>query len=137
MMATLDTSILVDVLRRRSRFHQQAIQKLDELHVRGERLATTRFTVAELYVGLELSDNPSRDEAAVETLLGDLEILDFQGLSARVFARIRAEHRLAGRIAGDMDTLIAATSLAGGHALLVTRKASDFLGVPDLVVESY
>jgi tRNA(fMet)-specific endonuclease VapC len=136
-MATLDTSILVDVLRRRSRFHQQAMHKLDDLHVRGERLATTRFTVAELYVGLELSDNPSRDQAAVETLLGDLEILEFREVAARVFARIRAEHRRAGRVAGDMDTLIAATSLAGGDALLVTRNPFDFAGIADLVVESY
>jgi len=37
----------------------------------------------------------------------------------------------------DMDTLIAATSLAGGHPLLVTRNPSHFEGVADLAVESY
>ena len=137
-MATLDTSFLVDLLRRRSRFHQRALDKLDELHARGESLATTRFTVAELLVGIELSNDPPRDHADVETLLADLDILDFDGLSARVFARLRAEHRRSGRIiVGDMDTLIAATSLAGGHALLVTRNPSDFAGIADLAVESY
>ena len=35
-----------------------------------------------------------------------------------------------------MDTLIAATSLAGGHAC-VTRNPSHFSGIPDLTVESY
>ena len=65
MMASLDTSILVDVLRRRSRFHQHALEKLDELKARGEILATTRFTVAELYVGIELSDNPERDQSVM------------------------------------------------------------------------
>jgi tRNA(fMet)-specific endonuclease VapC len=136
-MATLDTSFLVDLLRRRSRFHQRALDKLDDLHARGESLATTRFTVAELFVGIELSNDPPRDQADVETLLADLDILDFDGLSARVFARLRAEHRRLGRIVGDMDTLIAATSLAGGHALLVTRNPSDFAGIADLAVESY
>ena len=43
-MASLDTSILVDVLRRRSRFHLRALEKLDALAARGETLATTRFT---------------------------------------------------------------------------------------------
>jgi predicted nucleic acid-binding protein len=136
-MAALDTSILVDVLRRRSRFHERAIAKLDELQARGEILATTRFTVAELYVGIELSDNPQRDQAEVETLLADLEILEFSGHSPRLFAQIRAAHRRAGRMAGDVDTLIAATSLAAGHALLVTRNPSEFSGIPDLTVETY
>ena len=150
-MASLDTSILVDVLRRRSRFHQRALAKLDELAARGETLATTRFTAAELYVGIELSQNASKDRADVDALLADLEILDFQGLSAHLFAQIRAAHRRQGHTAGDiraahrrqghtagdMDTLIAATSLAAGQVLLVTRNPSDFADIPTLVVESY
>jgi predicted nucleic acid-binding protein len=136
-MASLDTSILVDVLRRRSRFHQRALDKLDDLAARGEILATTQFTVAELYVGIELSDNAESDQANIDALLADLEILDFAGLSPRLFAQIRAAHRRQGRIAGDIDTLIAATSLAAGHVLLVTRNPSDFSGIPDLAVESY
>jgi predicted nucleic acid-binding protein len=136
-MASLDTSILVDVLRRRSPFHRRALEKLDELAGRGETLATTCFTVAELYVGIELSDDAARDQTNVDALLAELEILDFRGLSPQVFAQIRAAQRRKGRIAGDMDTLIAATGLAGGHTLLVTRNPSDFSGIPDLTVESY
>jgi predicted nucleic acid-binding protein len=37
-MASLDSSILVDVLRRRSRFHQRALEKLGELQAQGEIL---------------------------------------------------------------------------------------------------
>lgn len=136
-MASLDTSILVDVLRRQSRYHQRALAKLDELAARGETLATTCFTVAELYVGIELSDRAEKDLADVEALLAGLEIIEFRGCSPRLFAQIRAAHRRAGRVAGDMDTLIAATSLAGAHCLLVTRNPSDFSGIPELVVESY
>jgi predicted nucleic acid-binding protein len=137
MMASLDTSIIVDILRRHSRFHQRALDKLYELQSRGEILATTRFTVAELYVGIELSDNAQRDQAEVDLLLAGLEVLDFRGFSARLFARIRAEQRRIGRVADDMDTLIAATSLANHHALLVTRNPAHFSGIPDLTVESY
>jgi predicted nucleic acid-binding protein len=136
-MASLDTSLLIDVLRRRSRFHQRALAKLDELQARREALATTRFTVAELYVGIELSDHAERDQLGVDSLLGELEILDFRDHSPKLFAQIRAHQRRQGRIAADMDTLIAATSLASGHALLVTRNPSDFSGIPDLIVEGY
>ena len=39
------------------------LEKLDELEARGEILATTCFTVAELYVGVELSrQRPERPE---------------------------------------------------------------------------
>ena len=100
-------------------------------------LPPTCFTVAELYVGIELSDRAEKDLADVEALLAGLEIIEFRGCSPRLFAQIRAAHRRAGRVAGDMDTLIAATSLAGAHCLLVTRNPSDFSGIPELVVESY
>ena len=136
-VASLDTSILVDILRPRSRFHERAAAKLDALAARGEILATTRFTVAELYVGVELSDHPDRDRADVDSLLAGLEVLDFRGSAPLLFAQIRAAQRRQGRIVGDIDTLIAATSLARGHSLLVTRNPADFSGVPDLLVETY
>jgi tRNA(fMet)-specific endonuclease VapC len=136
-MASLDTSILVDILRRRSRFHQRALNKMDELQSRGEILATTRFTVAELYVGINLSDNPLRDQMDIEALLANLEIFDFQGFSPQMFAQIRAEHQRQGCIKGDIDTLIAATTLAAGESILITRNTSDFSGIPDLIVEGY
>ena len=83
-MASLDTTILVDLLRRRSVFHARALAKMDQLAARAEPLATTRFTVAELQVGIELSDNPERDQADVDALLADFEILDFQGACGEV-----------------------------------------------------
>lgn len=136
-MASLDTTVLVDVLRRRSRFHQRAREKIDELMLRGEVLATTRFTLAELWVGIELSDNPQKDQADMEAVLANLGTLEFGNLSARLFGQFRAEQRRLGRITGDIDTLIAATSLAAGHRLLVTRNPDHFAGIPGLAVESY
>ena len=89
MMASLDTSILVDVLRRRSRFHRQALEKLTELAARGEVLATTRFTVAELYVGIELSDDAERDRTNVDALLAELEIIEFREITSRLLRRLK------------------------------------------------
>ncbi len=136
-MASLDTTILVDLLRRRSVFHARALAKMDQLAARAEPLATTRFTVAELQVGIELSDNPERDQADVDSLLADFEILDFQGAAARFYAQIRAEQRRQGRAVGDLDTLIAATALASGEHTLVTRNAAHFADIAGLTVEDY
>lgn len=136
-MASLDTCVLIDLLRRRSRFHRPALAKLDKLLARGESLATTRFTVAELYVGIERSDCRERDQASVDSLLAELEILEFLGDAPRLFARIRAEHQRAGCITGDMDALIAATNLAAGHTLMITRNPAHFANIPGLTVENY
>ncbi len=40
------------------------------------------------------------------------------------------------RPAGDMDVLIAATSMAAGHSL-VTRNPAHFDAIPEIVVEGY
>jgi len=136
-MATLDTTILVDLLRHRSKHHRSAVAKLADLASQGESLSTTRFNVAELEVGIELSDNPPRDRHDVELLLAEVGILEFEALAARTFAKITVEKRRTGTPIGDMDALIAATSLAAGDALLVTRNPSHFANIPGLQVEDY
>jgi predicted nucleic acid-binding protein len=136
-MATLDTTILVDLLRRRSKHHQTAVAKLADLASRGDSLLTTRFNVAELEVGIELSDDPPRDRRNVDLLLAEIGILEFEALAAGIFAKITVEKRREGTSIGDMDALIAATSLAAGQALLVTRNPSHFANIPGLDVEDY
>ena len=63
-------------------------------------------------------------------------VLDFDDSAARLFAGIAAELRRKGRPAGDMDVLIAATAMAGGHSL-VTRNTAHFADIPHLTVETY
>jgi predicted nucleic acid-binding protein len=58
-------------------------------------------------------------------------------LAAKSFGRTVAHLRHIGRPTGDLDMLIAATSLAGGHALLITRNPSHFASIPGLTVERY
>lgn len=135
-MACLDTTVLVDLARRGGQRRRRALGKVRELVDRGETLVTTRFNIAELYVGVERSDDAQREERAVQAVLGVLGVLDFDQTSARLFARITAHLQTIGKPAGDMDVLIAATSMAAGHCL-VTRNASHFNDVPQLAVEMY
>jgi len=135
-VACLDTTILVDLIRHRSKLRPRALQKLQQLLNRGELLVTTRLNVAELYVGVERSDEPEREEQAVQEALQGLGILDFEQRAARLFGRISAHLQEIGRPAGDMDVLIAATSMAGGHCL-ITRNPAHFQDIPELTLESY
>jgi tRNA(fMet)-specific endonuclease VapC len=135
-MACLDTTILIDLVGRKSPRREQAIKKIEELAGAGQGLATTRFSVAELYVGVAQSRRPEEDEAALRTLLKEFEILEFNDAAARVFGSITAFLQRIGQPAGDMDVLIAATALVHGHAL-ITRNRRHFRQIPGLTVEEY
>lgn len=135
-MACLDTTVLVDLGRPRAKASARAFRKVEELAGRGETLATTRFNVAELYVGVARAGNANAERRAVQALLEDLEILEFGDPAARLFGQITAHLQAIGRPAGDMDVLIAATAMAAGHCL-VTRNVPHFANIPALAAESY
>ena len=115
---------------------QRARVKLAELAARPEPVATTRFNVAELLVGVARSRNPAAEETVVGGLLMGLEILEFDEQASRLFGKITAHLQTLGKPAGDMDVLIAATALAEGHSL-VTRNAILFKNIPELRIEEY
>jgi len=137
-MACLDTTVLVDLLRSNPDWKHRALDKIVKLSARGETIVTTRFNLAELYLGVELSNDAKRNYREVKNIFNYIDlILEFTDSSAQSFGRIAAHLRRIGRPVGDFDMLIAATSLAAGHTLLVTRNPSHFSGIPDLTVESY
>ncbi|PYN94370.1 MAG: VapC toxin family PIN domain ribonuclease [Candidatus Rokuibacteriota bacterium] len=136
-MACLDTSFLLDAGGRGGRqLKARARDKLVSLVEGGEVLTTTRFNVAELWVGVERTRDRPRERVAVETMLAPLTVLDFDESSARVFGRITAHLYAHGSPRGDMDILIASVVLVHGDRL-VTRNARHFAGIPELVVETY
>ncbi|NLT75859.1 MAG: type II toxin-antitoxin system VapC family toxin [Planctomycetes bacterium] len=135
-MACLDTTILIDLLSRRSARKRQAVRKIEELAEKGQALTTTRFNVAELYVGLARSTRPKDDEQAIGALLREFEVLEFNDAAARVFGSITGFLQQIGKPAGDMDVLIASTAMVHGHSL-ITRNARHFRHIPHLIVEDY
>ena len=136
-MACLDTTLLVDLLRSNMERKRQAFEKIEALVRNGEAIVTTRVNLAELYAGIELSDDPERDYERLRATLSYVDaILDFDDMAAQCFGQSTAHLRRIGRPAGDMDVLIAATALANGHCL-VTRDVSHFAAIPGLTVEDY
>jgi hypothetical protein len=57
-MACLDTTLLVDLLRSNPRQKSRALDKTGELAGCDEVIDTTRSNLAELYVGIELAEDP-------------------------------------------------------------------------------
>jgi tRNA(fMet)-specific endonuclease VapC len=136
-MACLDTSFLLDAAGRGGRqLKARAREKLASLVEAGEILTTTRFNVAELWVGVERTRDRPGELLTVETMLEPLTVLDFDESSARVFGRITAYLYAHGSPRGDMDILIASVILVHGERL-VTRNTRHFAGIPELVVETY
>ena len=135
-MACLDTSILIDMVGKSSPLKQRAFAKVESLVRQGQVLVTTRFNIAELYVGIARSNDPRREEKAIHVLLHDFEILEFTDAAARVFGSTTGLLQKIGKPSGDMDVLIAATAMVHGHAL-VTRNPKHFRHIPDLIIEDY
>lgn len=99
-------------------------------------LVTTRFNVAELYVGAERSGNRQAEYARISELLQDFTVLDFTDDAARVFGQIQAHLMRLGTVIGRMDVLIAATALVGGHCI-ITSNSRHFERIPALRVIVY
>jgi predicted nucleic acid-binding protein len=102
-------------------------------------VAISVITASELLAGVHRAVPESRRirrSASVEAMLAALPILDITLEVARIHAELVAALRQQGQTLGANDALIAATALAGGHALLTTD-IGDFSRVPGLEVLSF
>jgi predicted nucleic acid-binding protein len=127
-MPVLDTSFLVDILRRR----EEAALLLEELEGRGAHLATTPITVLELYRGAFLSAEPEKNMAAAKKILDSLLVLPLDDDAATVFGALSARLQSEGKRIGDFDEVIAAIALVRDREI-VTRDLR-FREVAGLVV---
>lgn len=130
-MYMLDTNILVDFMRGRSRLIY------DNLRASDASLFEVPIVVkAELLLGAEKANNPERERHKVETLLFPYKVVPFDDECAYQYARIRATLEKEGNTIGSNDYLIAASALARS-AILVTNNADEFKRVPGLSVEEW
>ncbi len=99
-------------------------------------LLVSAITFSELLVGVNkatTTERRKRRSAYVEGLLRDMDLLPVTLEVARVNAQLLA-NLPQGITVGTNDTWIAATAIAGGHALL-TRNAREFEKFPGLHLE--
>lgn len=94
-------------------------------------VAIAAITVAELHVGVLLSDGKLREarQAFVEDVLASIPVLEYDLDVAGVHADLLASVRIAGEPRGAHDLIIAATARASGW-IVVTADRSAFERLP-------
>jgi len=114
----LDTNQVVYYLRQETRV-------IDDLQSRrGEGLAVSIISVAELYEGIFRATNPNEAERALNDFLSEVTVLSIDEEAARIFGQERARLLQVGRPMSDLDLLIAATALR--HDLTLLTRDRDF-----------
>ncbi len=116
MNLLLDTAVMIDVIR----FRNQRNEFLAELVRSGHRLYTSTLNIAELYAGIR-----PRESARIEALLSGLEYYELSASIARLAGQIRNAWAQKGRTLSLADTIVAATAIDRGCALL-TDNRKDF-----------
>ena len=116
MKLLLDTSVLIDVLRKRNRRREQ----LAELVQSGHLLSTTVVNVAELFAGMR----PGEGDSA-EAFLAGLNCLDLTETAARLAGKLKYDWAQKGRTLTLTDTIVAAIAIEN-RCQLFTDNRRDF-----------
>lgn len=126
MSFLLDTNICSAHLRRPSGLAHQFLQY-------SGRLFIPTVVVGELYAWAYRRPDPLPILTAINNLLIDMQILDFDRSCAEVFGRLRGQLLNTGISVPGVDLMIAATTLV--HNLtLVTHNLRDFAQIPSLQI---
>lgn len=125
MKYLVDSDWVVDWLAGKS----QAVQLLSTLGREG--LAISLITYGEIYEGIYYGKNPQKSRVIFQQFLRGIDVLPLNRRVMQRFAHIRGELRRQGKLIGDPDILIAATTLYHGLTL-ITRNRSHFQRVPGL-----
>jgi predicted nucleic acid-binding protein len=130
-MQVLDTTILIDALRRK----EAALRKIAELEEAEETICITQINALELYKGAYLPTKSDEDVQKVKKLLDAFVVLPINDDTYEWFAALSAELKSRGESINDFDELIAAISMTNGAE--VVSNDSHFRRIPGLGVVSY
>lgn len=132
-MVVLDTDILVGVLRN----NKDAVNFMNILEDRGEKLNTTAINAFELFQGALLLSDKEKDRD-VENLLKSLDSANynFDGSTSWKAAQISASLKKKGETLDFQDIAIAAIAMLRDEAI-VTRNIKHFKRIKGLKIEKW
>ncbi len=131
MRYLLDTNICIYLIKSRS---AALLAHFSACEV-GE-IGISAITVAELCFGVEKSQYPDRNRAALEQFLLPLLVVAFDWRAAEAYGRLRTTLETQGTPIGALDTLIAAQAVSL-DVTLVTNNVREFSRVPGLRWENW
>lgn len=99
-------------------------------------LCLSSIVVAELRYGADHSARRRTNHARIDTLLAEIECLDFDLRAAAAYGRIRAQLEKAGTPIGPNDMLIAGHALSRGLTV-ITDNVAEFGRVRGLRVDNW
>lgn len=126
----LDTNIISDLIRNPQGKAAARIATVGE-----DNVCTSIIVAAELRYGCARSGS-KRLQAAVEELLGEIDVLPFDVPADAEYGTVRVRLESVGRPIGSNDLLIAAHACAVG-ATIVTANTGEFKRVRGLKVENW
>lgn len=127
---SLDTSVLVDLMRARTRTVMRAYERARESD---QPLMVSSLVLHELVSGAQSAARPEAEMLKIDQIVMPLTLVDFTPNDAFVTGRLRADLRRLGRPIGDLDTLIAGQALARGWTI-VTGNVRHFAQVDALPI---
>lgn len=131
-MVCLETDFLVAVTRK----DEKAVEKLEEMVKRGERLATTPINASELFKGVYHSENINENLKKVRGILSRIDLLSFNLVACDIYGKTYSQLKTQGESIGEFDALIASIALSHNERV-VTRNTKHFNRVEGLEIEEW
>lgn len=118
MNLSLDTAVIVEIIRTRSALTRARLQ---QAVLGGAKPVVSCVVLHELVLGSWLNPDPSVERARVEEALLGMEVAELTTEDAETTGRVGALLRRSGRSIGDFDTLIAGQALARGWTVVTSN----------------
>lgn len=131
-MVILDTDLLIGILRS----NEEAIDKIKDIEQQNVEIFTTSIISYELYKGVYLSSNPSKNLLQISKLLQNINILNFDIIASDICAKIHSHLKKSGAFTSIMDQMIAAIAISNNETL-VTRNTKHYKNIQNLRLEKW
>lgn len=131
MKYMLDTNICIYIIKKQP---ENVLKKFKSFNV-GD-ICISSVTLAELMYGVEKSNYPQKNRAALEEFILPLEIMSFDDSAAYHYGYIRTCLEKKGLPIGSLDLMIAAHAECL-NSILVTNNKKEFSRVPKLKIENW